>query len=557
VSAAEAALCVRRGDWAGAEAAVARALAVNPHDADALNILAMVRHQRGDIAGALDALGQQVAAAPNDVAAHFNRATLLHQQGRLEEAVHGYSRTLALEPRDVVAWISRAQAEHALGRHEDAARSCAEALEVDPKNPTALNDGAAALGRLGRLDEALALFDRLVKLTPESAAAQTNRGKVLAELGRFEEACAAYEQALKHDPKHAPAWNNLGVARAALGLYDEAVAAYEQASRGSLQHFETGHPVFNKAAALLMKGDYVRGFAHYAQRFAARAAPAPPQVETALPWIGVRVEGLLRVRGEQGVGDQLLFTRLLPLVLERTPRVAIDCDPRIAGLLRRGYPALEAVFAPNETRGDVIAHVAMGDIAGLLQLTADRIAALAIVLRADEAKLAPLRKKYLQLANGRPIVGLTWASPRAKLGRSKSAALEHWGALLREPYFFVSLQYGDDRADIEAAQALYGCDIHHDDSVDQMSSIEDFAAQLAALDHIVTVSNTTAHVAGALGLRAFVLAPPGHGLHWYWGAEGSHTPWYPSLTLVRRALGAAWEGQVAEAAALVRDALLR
>lgn len=556
MSVAEAALCVRRGDWAGADAAVARALAVNPRDADALNILAMLRHQRGDIAGALDALSQQVAAAPNDVAAHFNRATLLHQQGRLEESVHGYARTLALEPRDVVAWISRAQAESALGRHEDAARSCAEALEIDPKNPVALNDGAVALGRLGRLDEALALFDRLVKVTPEAAAAHGNRGKVLAELGRFEDACAAYEQALKHDPKYAPAWNNLGIARAALGRYDDAITAYEHASLGATQNFEAGHPVFNKAVALLTKGDYVRGFAHYAHRFAAGATPTPPRVETALPWIGVRVEGLLRVRGEQGVGDQLLFTRLLPVVLERTPRVAIDGDPRIAGLLRRAYPNLEAVLAPNQTQRDVIAHVAMGDIAGLLQVTAERIGALPIVLKADDTKARALRSKYLQLSNGRPIVGIAWASPLAKLGSSKSVALEHWGALLREPYFFVSLQYGDDRADIEAARGMFGCDVYHDESVDQLRSIEDFAAQLAALDHVITVSNTTAHVAGALGLRAFVLAPPGHGLHWYWGAEGAHTPWYPSLTLVRRALGAAWEGQVAEAAALVRDALL-
>ncbi len=556
MSAAEASLCIRRGDWAGAEAAVTRALAANPADADALNILAMVRHQRGDISGALDALSQQVAAAPKDVAAHFNRATLLHQQGRLEEAVHGYARTLALEPRDVVAWISRAQAERALGRHEDAARSCAEALEIDPKNPDALNDGAAALGRLGRFDEALALFDKLVKLTPEAAPAHTNRGKVLTELGRFEDACAAYEQALKHSPKHAPAWNNLGVAFAALGRYDDAISAYEQASLGELQHFEAGHPVFNKAAALLVQGDYARGFAHYAQRFAAGTTPAPPRVETALPWIGVRIEGLLRIRGEQGVGDQLLFTRLLLLVLERTPRVAIDCDPRIAGLLKRGYPQIEAVLAPKEMRSDVTAHVAMGDLAGLLQVTPERIAALPIVLKADETKAAALKAKYQQLANGRPVVGVAWAAPLAKLKRSKSAALAHWSALLREPYFFVSLQYGDDRADIDAARALFGCDIHHDDSIDQMRSIEDFAAQLAALDHIVTISNSTAHIAGALGLQALVLTPPTHGLHWYWGAEGAHTPWYPSLTLVRRALGAAWEGQVAAAAELVRNALL-
>lgn len=557
MSTAEAIACLRRGDHAGAEAAVVRALEMRPRDVEALSIRAMLRHQRGDIAGAIEGFTAVLAVVPNDVGAHFNRATLLHQTGRLEEAVHGYARALELEPRDVTAWIQRAAAERALGRHDDAARSCERALEIDPRNPTALNDGGAALARLGRFDEALALFDRLVKTDPDAASAHTNRGKVLAELGRYEEACSAYKQALIANPKHAPTWNSLGVARAALGRYAEAIDAYESASLGENQNFDAGHPAFNKAATLLLLGDYTRGFESYAQRFAAGATNAPPKVENTPRWDGARLDGLLRIRGEQGVGDQLLFTRLLPFVFERTPRVVVDCEPRIALLLKRAYPQLESVLAPNEVARDVHAHVAMGDIAGVLKLAPKDIAPLPIVMRADAKRTLELRAKYEAIANGRPIVGVAWASPRAKLARSKSAGLEHWGALLRESYCFVSLQYGDDRADIETASAAFSCDIHHDESVDQMRSVEDFAAQLSALDYVVTVSNTTAHVAGALGLKCVVLVPPTHGLHWYWGVEGATTPWYPTLTLVRRTLGAPWEEQVDAAAAIVRNALLR
>jgi tetratricopeptide (TPR) repeat protein len=556
MSTAEAIACLRRGDYAGAEAAVVRALEMSPRDVEALSIRAMLRHQRGDVAGAIEGFSAVLAAAPKDVGAHFNRATLLHQAGRLEEAVHGYARALELEPRDVTAWIQCAAAERALGRHDDAARSCERALEIDPRNATALNDGGAALARLGRFEEALALFDRLVKADPDAASAHTNRGKVLAELGRYEEACSAYKQALIANPKHAPTWNSLGVARAALGRYAEAIDAYESASLGENQNFDAGHPVFNKAAAQLLLGDYARGFESYAQRFAAGATNAPPKVEAAPRWDGARLDGVLRVRGEQGVGDQLLFTRLLPLVFERTPRVAVDCDPRIASLLKRAYPQLESVLAPNETARDVRAHIAMGDIAGVLKLTPNDIAALPTVMSADAQRTQDLHATYETLAKGRPIVGIAWASPRAKLARSKSAALEHWGALLREPYCFISLQYGDDRADIETANAAFGCSIHRDESIDQMRSIEDFAAQLSAVDYIVTVSNTTAHVAGALGLKCLVLVPPAHGLHWYWGVEGATTPWYPTLALVRRALGAPWDEQLGEAASLVRNAIL-
>lgn len=555
MSTAEAVTCLRRGDYAGAEAAVMRALEANPKDVDALNMRVMLRHQRGDLPGAIEAMNAVLALTPKDVAAHFNRATLLHQAGRFEEAVHGYARTLELEPRDVTAWLQRAAAERALGRHEDVVRSCKAALEIDPRNEIALNDAAAALARDGRPQEALALFDQLVKVTPESAMAHSNRGKALSELGRFEEACASYKRALILNPKHAPTWNNLGVARAALGRYAEAIDAYESASLGEDQNFEAGHPLFNKATALLTLGDYARGFEFYAHRFSAGATNAPPRVEQAPAWKGERLEGVLRIRAEQGVGDQLLFTRLTARVLDRTRRVALDCDPRIAGLLRRAYPQLEAALAPSDVSGDVAAHVAMGDIAGVLKLAPKDIAALPIAVRADEALTQSLRGKYRAMAGGRAVVGVAWASPRAKLARAKSAALAHWGALLREPYFFVSLQYGKDQDDIEAAREAFGCAIYRDESVDQIRSIEAFAAQLAALDQIVTISNTTAHVAGAIGAPAIVLAPPGHGLHWYWGAEGRATPWYPTLTIVRRSLGASWDGQIAEAAGLVRQSL--
>jgi tetratricopeptide (TPR) repeat protein len=556
MSTAEAVACLRRGDFAGAESAVARALAANPRDVEALNVRAMLRHQRGDMAGAIEAFNAVLATSPKDVGAQFNRATLLHQAGRLEEAVHGYARALDLEPRDVTAWIQRAAAERVLGRLDDVARSCARALEIDPNNPAALNEGAAALGKLGRLEEALALFDRLVKLTPESPSAHTNRGKTLSELGRFEEAAKSYQAAIRANPNHAPAWNNLGVARAALGRYQEAIEAWDSASLGENQNFDAGHPLFNKATALLLRGDYALGFELYARRFAAGATKAPPGVEAAPAWRGERLDGLLRIRGEQGVGDQILFTRLLPLVLERTPRVAVDCDPRLAGLLRRAYPQLESVLAPNQMCTETDAHIAMGDLPGVLNLAPDDIAPLPVAMKADAGKAAALREKYRRFGESKPVIGIAWASPLAKLARSKRAALEHWGALLREPYLFVSLQYGDDRADIDAARSQFGCHLMHDDSIDQMRSIEDFAAQLAALDGIVTISNTTAHVAGAIGLPALVLLPPAHGLHWYWGVEGPRTPWYPSLHLVRRALDASWESQIASAAGQLRNALL-
>src|SRR3546814_16287090 len=67
-----------------------------------------------------------------------------------------------------------------------------------------------------------------------------------------------------------------------------------------------------------------------------------------------------------------------------------------------------------------------------------------------------------------------------------------------------------------------------------MQDLDGFAAQVAAMDMVITTSNTTAHMAGALGRPTWVMLHQGISPHWYWGRDGETTPWYPSLRLLRQ-----------------------
>jgi Tfp pilus assembly protein PilF len=553
MSIADVLACLQRGDSAGADARLAETLAANPRHAEALHLRALVRHQRGDLNGALNDIEASIAADAKQAAVHFNHGNILLMLNRPETALGAFTRAVELAPNDVQAWLNRAGVERTLRKDEAAAESCARVLQLDPKNTAALNERAAALGRLGRFEEALACIDRALALKPKFAPALANRGKLLAELERYEEACASYDAALAIDGGRGGVWNNLGVALSARGKFEEAAHAYQRASAAPVRDFDAGNPIYNIALMRLLQGDYAAGFPLYAQRFTAGESHRSPIADSAPPWRGERVEGVLRIWSEQGVGDQLLFYRLLPLVLERTPNVIIDCELRLVPLLRRSYPALSDVLPYGASAGQTAVQIALGDLPAALKLSPNALEALPALLSADATKRNARRAEYERLANGRRIVGIAWSSPKAKAARLKGAQLGEWGALLREPYFFVSLQYGEASADIAAARAAFGAGIHEDASVDQMHSIDDFAAQIAALDHVVTVSNTTAHVAGALGAPCVVMAPPARGLHWYWGFNGPRTPWYPSLRLVRRSVGAPWSERVSAAAALLRD----
>jgi len=70
---------------------------------------------------------------------------------------------------------------------------------------------------------------------------------------------------------------------------------------------------------------------------------------------------------------------------------------------------------------------------------------------------------------------------------------------------------------------------------------------------VLTVSNTTAHVAGALGLPVWVMLPAKLGKFWYWGYEGETTAWYPSATVIRQTDVDNWRPTLLEAAARLKQ----
>ena len=57
---------------------------------------------------------------------------------------------------------------------------------------------------------------------------------------------------------------------------------------------------------------------------------------------------------------------------------------------------------------------------------------------------------------------------------------------------------------------------------------------LKNLDLFVTVSNSTAHLASALGVRTILIKPANHASFHYWDYEDGKTPWYKSVNIISK-----------------------
>ena len=71
-----------------------------------------------------------------------------------------------------------------------------------------------------------------------------------------------------------------------------------------------------------------------------------------------------------------------------------------------------------------------------------------------------------------------------------------------------------------------------------MASILDEAAELRALDLLITVDTLSAHLAGALGVRTWTLLPAE--ADWRWMQDREDSPWYPTMRLFRQPRTGDW-----------------
>jgi hypothetical protein len=135
-------------------------------------------------------------------------------------------------------------------------------------------------------------------------------------------------------------------------------------------------------------------------------------------------------------------------------------------------------------------------------------------------------------ADGRRLIGLAWYTNNVKTGGFRSIDLS-----LPAPLFhlnivrWISLQYGDHDL-LESQIKVVNAPVFVDRAVDQLADMDLFAAQIAAMDLVITIDNSTAHLAGALGVPVWVLLP--FAPDWRWLLEREDSPWYPTMRLFRQ-----------------------
>ena len=173
-------------------------------------------------------------------------------------------------------------------------------------------------------------------------------------------------------------------------------------------------------------------------------------------------------------------------------------------------------------------------------------------INADAELVSRLRRKLA--LSGKRVCGITWRSQNAPYSDAKSMSLDDMVPVLSDPEtIYVSLQYGDVRDEIENFRRRTGIEIVQCDEVDNFRDLDGHAALIEACDFVILVSNTTAHLAGALGKTGYVALPYARGMFFYWvPREEGRSYWYPSLRLFDQGSDGDWGNVMQKIAECIR-----
>ena len=438
-------------------------------------------------------------------------------------------------------------------------------LEMHPDDIESLNNLACALRDQLRLDEALDILRAGANAHPESELLWNNLGTVMSTLGDAERALVFFDEAVRLSPDYAKAIYNRANLKALTNDLEGAIRDSEAAL--TLTNLPTDAAMMRLSLSLILlaAGRIEEGWEAYEARRSPQFADYtyyPIDCPLWAPDDPLEGKTLLLI-GEQGLGDEIMFSSVIPDVLKALGpkgRLILALEPRLHTLYQRSFPQVEiGAYATGrlgfrtlrvapflDGRWDEVDYWApIGAPLRRFRVRLEQFPKTDRFLTPDPVKVAYWREQLSHLGSAAKI-GVLWKSLVNDAARSKHfAAFSTWAPVLTlKSVTLVNLQYGDCEAELAAARAA-GIDMWTPPGIDLKNDLDDLAALTVALDLVVGPSNATTNIAAACGGAVTLVSMPGA-----WPQLGTTGwPWYPQLTVHTAEKCGVWDSAIEALAA--------
>ena len=426
----------------------------------------------------------------------------LYNQGQFAVVVDQAEALIKQYPTSILIWNILGATYIALGFFVKATEALKKVTELNPNYDIGFNNLGIALKNQGRVDEAVETFQKALLINPLSYEAFNNMGNTLQNNGKLDDAIKAYNEALFIKPNHAHSHNNMGGALEHKGKIEEAIVSYKK-SISLNPTYADAHQ--NLGYLYLNNGKLKEGLDEIEWRWKTDIFSGQKRNFLQPLWDGKQSLNGKRILiwHEQGVGDTINWSSVLPLVTNRAGHCILECQEKLIPLLKRSFPNVEVKPEDRSRdlkRDDFDYHLPMGSLyKHFLQEITDN--------SKPDAHLIPNPDRVnhwigrLNLLGKGPFIGISWKSANMSPIRLPNySCISEWSQILSIPDItFINLQSKDFADDLAKVREELGVTIHNFDDLDQWNNIDDVAALCSAIDMVICNHGTVPLISGGVG----------------------------------------------------------
>ena len=409
------------------------------------------------------------------------------------------------------------------------------AIEIDPNYIDSFNNLGKTYFDLEDLEQAFIYFRKAYKINKQFSKTLINLGNFLSLKDKNIFAINAYKKALLGEPKNIEIFANIALAYAREKKFKESKKYYDIALENnklspslklSLSYLYLYKNQFDKAWKLFESRKETSKFLKsYNNEFGIK--------KTSIPEKGSLDNKKILVLREQGVGEEILFSSMYAELISLNNNVKIETDKRLISIFERSFKS--NIFVPNgyyssnkKSLENFDEIIFAGSLCNIFRNSKSDFPNKPYLI--DNLNKTKKLRDHQIFQNKNLKIGISWKSVVSVYGKLKSLKLSDFKTLIKNNRIFINLQYGNVKEEIKKIENQ-SFELYSFETVDLFNDFEGLMSILKNLDVFVTVSNSTAHIAAAMGIKTLLICPKKSSTYFYWSNESNKTPWYQNVEI--------------------------
>lgn len=545
----------------------------NPKDSLARYNLGLMAQTIGLIEEAKEYYKQAIKDDNKNWQALFNLYILYIKDKNYNEALPLINYILVLKKNYQPALRDKALVLNHLNRPDEALKYIQKSINSNSIDYIAINILGLIYLNMKLYDKAIPEFEKAIKINVNYIPSYNNLSTCYSRQFNFEKTKEILLKALSINPDVFETINNIANVYSQKGKYDEAISYYLRALEKTndksdilynigvayfyKKEFQIGEKYYKQAFALDPKNDvlkknysllllaqqkYQQGWSLYDGRLNLNEFlfknSTLNNVKQKL-WTNQKInfKNKILVIKEQGIGDEILFSSIYPNLLKKFPNCLIETERRLLSLFKlsfgfeNNFIEYRSISKEKKELEKFDYTIYAGSLGKLFRNSINDFPKKSFlkspkILNDNIKKILDESRNYIK-------IGISWTS-KSLVGSEKSLTLNQLRPILsmKKKFYFINMQYHNSENEIiKFEKDNKNIKINELINVDMYNDFNTLAFTLNELDLFITVSNSTAHLAAALGVETWIIKPKNHAVFHYWNQPGNTTPWYDSVTL--------------------------